>query len=439
MYLLSFALREIWELSLILHQGYSLPPFSPRHPSGQRLYPVNNQTSGAPVHRQSTTAPIPIYLDVAPISTSLNVNGPVFGSANSWAPPNQNLNANTSASGNSCVSSDGQQSAIVPPLFAGGNSNLMAAQGYGMIRNSFAPPNGQSSTTHAQNMTGGNVIGSANSWARSSANTHPLATVDPASGNAVGTQQSHSQNPASGSGSNNQNQNSNQQSSSNNPGSMSGERRSSAAAAPSTAENVIGSTNSRSVPHVQTHGGVYGNSFAPPTGRGPGTAGFGFPNGFGLNVDNRGYVPAPPNSYNAFQPSTGPISPEFEAMEARLHHHIDFNFNRARTIIIDGRDRVIDQLFKKFDEVVDKMDKLATSKDVDAVKSQVRSLRDDANASKKSSADISDAIKHVKDVLKNAGVGTEGVMQMQVAGTNTNGKPVNQGHERGLSGKFLIY
>ncbi|KAL9121998.1 MAG: hypothetical protein Q9187_001447 [Circinaria calcarea] len=419
----------IWENNP--NVGYSLPPFSPRHPSGQRLYPVDNQTSSAAVH-QLATAPIPIYLDVAPISTSLDASGPVFGSANSWAPPNQNLNTNTSASGNSFVSSDGQQSAIVPPLFAGGNNNLMTPQGYAMFRNSFAPVNGQLSTRHAQNMAGGNVIGSANSWAQTSANTNPPATVDPASENAVAPQQSQSQNSASGSRSSDRNQNSNQQPS-NNPDNISGERRSSAAAAPSTGENVIGSTNSRSVPNVQTHGGVYGNSFASSTGRGPGTTAPGFPNGFGLNVDNRGYVPAPPHSYQAFQQSTGPISPEFEAMEARLHHHIDFNFNRARTIIIDGRDRVIDQLFKKFDEVVDKMDKLATSKDVGEVRGQVRSLRDDANASKKSSADISDAIKHVKDVLKNAGVGGEGVVQMQVAATNSNGRPANQGHERDLS------
>ena len=126
-------------------------------------------------------------------------------------------------------------------------------------------------------------------------------------------------------------------------------------------------------------------------------------------------------------------------MEARLHHHIDVNFNRARTIIIDGRDRVIDELVKKFDEVVEKVEKLATSKDVDEVKKQVRSLRDDASSSKKSSADISDAVKHVKDALRNAGIGMEGaVLQAQDGGTSTSGRQVHRGHERGLSGKFLF-
>ena len=421
----------------MLHQGYSLPPFSPRRPGGQRFYPENHQPTTQPVHHHFATAPIPIYLEEAPISTSLNANGPVFGSANSWAPPNPNLHTNTSASGNSFVSSDGHQSARVPPLFAGDNNNPNPAQGYGMFRNSFAPPDGQSSATYAQNMTGGNPNGLANSWTRQDAPTKDLTAANAGSETTVSRQQPYSQHSATGSGGSNRNHHPNQQSS-NAPIGTSKERRPSTAAAPLTRDNVIGSANSWSVPQMQAHGGVFGNSFAQPASQRPGFTS-GFPNGFGLNTDNRGYVPAPPHSYHGFQPSTGPISPEFEAMEARLHHHIDVNFNRARTIIMDGRDRVIDELVKRFDEVVEKIEKLATSKDVDEVKKQVRSLRDDASSSMKSSADISDAVKHVEDALRNAGIGTEGaVPQMQDGGTNTNERQVNRGHERGLSGKFRI-
>lgn len=306
-----------------------------------------------------------------------------------------------------------------------------------MFRNSFAPPHGQSSTTYAPNVTGENPNGAANSWARPSVNTKDMTAANTPGGNTVSRQQPYGQHSATGSGASNRNYHSNQQSS-NNPVDTSRERRPSIAALPSARENVIGSAGSWSVPHVQAHSGVYGNSFAPSTGHGPGTTS-GFPSGFGLNIDNRGYVPTPPHSYHGFQPSTGPISPELEAMEARLHHHIDVNFNRARTIITDGRDRVIDELVKKFDEAVEKLEKLATSKDVDELKKQVRSLRDDASSSKKSSTDISDAVKHVKDALRSAGIGMEGaVPQIQDGGTNPSGRQANRGHERGLSGKFLV-
>ena len=71
--------------------------------------------------------------------------------------------------------------------------------------------------------------------------------------------------------------------------------------------------------------------------------------------ENKNSVPPPPTGTN-YQPTT-PLSDELGFVEKKLHFHVDTIYQALRRLIIDGNDKVIDEVIKRTEKIEERVDK----------------------------------------------------------------------------------
>ena len=90
-------------------------------------------------------------------------------------------------------------------------------------------------------------------------------------------------------------------------------------------------------------------------------------------------VPAPPAGFRDYQPTTL-ISHELGFVEQKLHFHVNTIYEGLRRLIIDGNDRVIDEVIKRTDKIEERVDKSfrGTSRHFHEVQEEVKVTLDRA-------------------------------------------------------------